>query len=205
MEGYILSIHRTRDEDLIVSVLTSTRLLTLYRFYGARHSTINIGYKINFETERDGKSTISRLRNILHLGYVWLYDRERMLIWQQFIRLFYPHLKDNDRLDVFYFNLIEHAAARWHLQNPKRLAVESYIALLAHEGRLHNPSDCFLCEQPIIEDPAIVRAFLPTHAHCSHAQIVSSKAFAHLVDYGQAILLDDNAINKLYDILQEGL
>ena len=49
MQGYIIDIKPVKDDDLIVSILTENELLTTYRFYGARHSNINIGYKIDFE------------------------------------------------------------------------------------------------------------------------------------------------------------
>ena len=49
MQGYIIDIKPVKDDDLIVSILTENELLTTYRFYGARHSNINIGYKIELE------------------------------------------------------------------------------------------------------------------------------------------------------------
>ena len=50
MQGYIINLNRVKDEDLIVTILSKGRLETLYRFYGARHGTINIGFKIDYET-----------------------------------------------------------------------------------------------------------------------------------------------------------
>jgi hypothetical protein len=60
MQGFIVNINRVKEEDLIVSILTKDKLHTLYRFYGARHGSINIGFKIDFEIEQSSKSTISR-------------------------------------------------------------------------------------------------------------------------------------------------
>ena len=51
MQGYIIDIKPVKDDDLIVTILAENELLTAYRFYGARHQTINIGYKIDFELE----------------------------------------------------------------------------------------------------------------------------------------------------------
>ncbi|MGB5791615.1 MAG: recombination protein RecO, partial [Poseidonibacter sp.] len=36
MQGYIIDIKPVKDDDLIVSILTETDILTTYRFYGAR-------------------------------------------------------------------------------------------------------------------------------------------------------------------------
>ncbi len=53
MQGYILDVKPVKDDDLIVTILTPTRVYTTYRFYGARHSNINVGYKIDFEIEHN--------------------------------------------------------------------------------------------------------------------------------------------------------
>ena len=34
---------------MIVSILTENHIYSSYRFYGARHSNINVGYKIDFD------------------------------------------------------------------------------------------------------------------------------------------------------------
>jgi hypothetical protein len=49
MQGYIIDLKVVKDDDLIVTLLCENELITSYRFYGARHSNINIGYKIDFE------------------------------------------------------------------------------------------------------------------------------------------------------------
>ncbi len=48
MQGFLLQTQSIRDEDLIVRVLTKNQLKTLYRFYGKRHSVLNVGRKIDF-------------------------------------------------------------------------------------------------------------------------------------------------------------
>lgn len=57
MQGYIIDIKNVKEDDLIVTVLAQEAIYTTYRFYGARHSTINIGYKIDFELESNLKSS----------------------------------------------------------------------------------------------------------------------------------------------------
>ena len=69
MQGFILSLQPVRDEDLWVSVLTSEALLSLYRFYGVRHSVIGLGHKIDFCAKTQGKRGILCLRDVLHLGF----------------------------------------------------------------------------------------------------------------------------------------
>ena len=143
MQGYIINVNKARDEDVIVTILTHHNLYTLYRFYGARHGQINLGFKIDFEPEASVKSSIDRLRNVIQLGFPWITDRSRLFIWQQFCALFHKHMQDSEELDSFYFELLENAASIWQTQNPKRIAIETYVKLLAFEGRLHQEMNCF--------------------------------------------------------------
>ncbi|MDR2342280.1 MAG: recombination protein RecO, partial [Campylobacteraceae bacterium] len=162
MQGFIININKVRDEDLIVSILTADKLKTTYRFYGARHSTINLGYLIDFETQMSTKSNMLQLRNVIHLAYSWNLDRDRFYFWQQFVKLFYGHLRDIENLDSFYFELLMDCTKKWQKQNPKRVIVEAYLRLLEHEGRLHLLDECFLCEEKITDDEiSLARAFLP--------------------------------------------
>ena len=106
MQGFIVNINRVKEEDLIVSILTKDKLHTLYRFYGARHGSINIGFKIDFEIEQSSKSTISRVKDVIHIGFNWLNDYKLLKLWQEYVALFYLHLKESEELNEFYFNLL---------------------------------------------------------------------------------------------------
>ncbi|NOQ29721.1 MAG: recombination protein RecO [Helicobacteraceae bacterium] len=205
MQGYIIKINPVKDEDLIVTIITPSSLITLYRFYGARHSNINLGYKIDFEAEQGLKSHIPRLRDVLHLGFPWLRDQQKLMLWHQFISLFHPHLNDTHEIEEFYFNLLESAATSWHKQNSKRIAVESYVRLLEYEGRLHKTSECFLCGVNIESDISLIRAYLPTHKECSHTLGFSQEALIELFNNYSTLFLTDSEIDRLYNILQEGL
>lgn len=205
MQGFIIKVNRYRDEDLIVTIITEHNLETLYRFYGARHGPINLGFKIDFEVERTLKSSIGRLRDVLHLGYPWLRERFRLALWQQFIALFHSHLYDADDIGTFYFLMLDHAASIWHQQNPKRIAIESYVALLRHEGRLHEELICFHCNQPITDNVALLRAFLPSHPKCSHRLHVNQAALLELYHNGSSLFLDDTEVDTLWHVLTEGL
>jgi len=206
VDGFILNVNRIHNEDLIVSVLSKHELLTLYRFYGARHSQIQLGYKIDFETETNAGVTISRLRNVLHLGYPWLYDLKRLMVWQQFSQLIYKHLQTNDaELDSVYYDLLEDAGKIFEKQNPKRVAIESYVKLLKFEGRLHTEHFCFICEEKIIDKIALARAFLPAHPQCIHAIAIASKPVEMLFNEANSMFLSDVEVEQLYAVLLEGL
>ncbi len=204
MQGYIIHINRVKDEDLIVTLLTQNSIKTLYRFYGARHSTIHLGYKIDFEAKPSIKSTISQLRSIMHLGSTWNSSRDRMLIWQPFIRLFYAHLKDIATIDSFYFDLLDECSSIWAKQNPKRIAVEAYIKILRHEGRLHDDFICFNCEEEVGEDLTLIRGFLPAHKNCAWNQSFELSRIQHLFKNSSTIMLNDDEVDVLWKVLLEG-
>ncbi len=204
MQGFIINITRVKDEDLIVTILTHTSIKVAYRFYGARHSNIHLGYKIDFELLPSLKSAIPQLRSILHLGEAWNTQRERMLVWQSFIRLFYPHLKDIHTLDSFYCDLLETCSSLWHIQNPKRIAIEAYSKILHYEGRLHDDFICFNCEEAIVEKLTLIRGFLPAHQTCAWNQPFELSPIKELFTQHSTVLLDDAAIDTLWNVLQEG-
>lgn len=205
MQGYILNVNRVRDEDLIVSILGKNEVFTTYRFYGARHSHINVGYKIDFELESNVKSSIYRLKDVIQLGFEWILDNKKMYHWQRYLKLFYPHLKDIGAIDSFYIELLDELAHRLTKQNPKRAILENYVKLLEYEGRLHFDFECLLCENYIMENVSLVRSFLPTHPHCSYSQGFEKEKIKEFFTNKNAIHLDDAQIDYLYEILLEGL
>jgi hypothetical protein len=204
MQGFIIKLTRVREEDMIVTIIAEESLQTLYRFYGARHSPINIGFKIDYEAELSLKSSIPRMKDVIHLGYSWMAQYERLRLWQQFISLFYPHLKDSESLGEFYFALLYDASIRWKDQNPKRVAIESYVKMLDYEGRLHRELDCFFCDLPIEEDISLIRAFLPAHTECSHTLSINSKGLEWLYANGSTLFLEDREVERLWYVLNEG-
>lgn len=205
MQGFIIKLNRAREEDMIVSIIAEESLQTLYRFYGARHSPINMGFKIDYEAEYSLKSSIPRMKDVIHLGFSWMGEYERLRLWQQFIALFYPHLKDSESIGNFYFDLLNDASLRWKEQNPKRVAIESYVRILDHEGRLHRELNCFFCDLPIENDISLIRAFLPSHQNCSHTLSINPKGFEWLYTRASTLFLDDNEVERLWYVLNEGL
>lgn len=204
MQGYIINFNRVKDEDLIVTILTKDNILTLYRFYGARHSHINLGYKIDFESQSSIKSSIPQLRSVLHLATKWNLERDRMFIWQSFIKLFFIHLKDIDDIDEFYFDLLEEASKIWQAQNPKRVAIEKYTKLLEYEGRLHNEFICFTCEGIIEDSPSLARSFLLAHENCVWREPFERQQIEDLFSKKSTIFIDDTTVERLWKIMLEG-
>lgn len=205
MQGYILNITRVREEDLIVTLLTENRLKTLYRFYGARHATINLGFKIDFEVQSSSKSTISMLRQVLHLTTPWLANFQKFYLWQQFIKLLYKHLRDVEEIDAFYFQLLEEISNRFSKQNPKRTLVEAYLKLLAYEGRLHDDFICFICGESIETEVVVTRGFLIAHPHCLYAPAIPKERISTLFETKQTLFLSDEEVERLWEIVLEGL
>jgi len=205
MQGFIINLNKVKDEDLIVTIISKNTLYTLYRFYGARHGTINLGFKLDFEVESSYKVSISRLKDVIHIGYKWINNRHLLKLWQDFIPLFHKHFRDAEELDEFYFNLLEDASEQWNKQNPKRVAIESYVKLLDYEGRLHDESECFLCGIKIEEEISLIRAYLPTHKECSHTLSINQNALKELVKNKSSLFLTDIEVDRLWYILLEGL
>lgn len=205
MQGFIIKLSRVRDEDMIVTIISEENLTTLYRFYGARHSPINLGFKIDYESESSLKSSIPRMRDVIHLGYPWMAQYDRILIWQQFISLFYPHISSSEEIGPFYYELLNDCANRWSDQNPKRLAVEAYVQLLEYEGRLHSHMNCFFCNGTIHDDISLIRAFLPAHQECSHTLSINSKGLLWLYEHYSTLFLDNHEIERLWYVMSEGL
>ncbi len=205
MQGYIIDIKNVKDDDLIVTILTEDQIYTTYRFYGARHSVINVGYKIDFELETNLKSNIARLKDVIQLGFNWILDREKLYCWQRFIKLFYSHFKDIETIDPFYFNLLDDLIHVMIKQNPKRAICESYVKLIQFEGRLHKDFICLLCEVDISHNISLVRSFLPTHASCSYSRSFEFEKVEELFENKSLVSFEDDEVEYLWNILLQGL
>ena len=205
MQGYIVNVNKVKDEDLIVSILTENNFYTTYRFYGARHSIIHIGFKIDFELESNLKSTIARLKDVIQLGYPWILDTHKLYCWQRFIKLFFPHLKDVEEIEEFYFKLLDELAHKLEKQDPKRAMIEAYVKLCEYEGRLHTDYECLLCEENIKDNISLVRGFLPTHPSCSYSRAFKFQQIKELFEKKTTISFNDEEIEYIWNILLQGL
>ena len=204
MQGYILNIKTVKDDDLIVWILAENQLITAYRFYGARHSNINIGYKIDFELEIT-RANIPRLKDVIQLGFPWILNYEKMYCWQRFIKLYFEHLKEFEELDSFYFFNLDNLVHIMCKQNPLRSIIESYITLLEFEGRLHTDYECLICENKIKDTISLVRGFIPVHPKCCYSKIFEISKVKKLFEKKELIQLNNEEVEYLWDILLQGL
>ncbi len=202
MRGFILKTQLVKEEDLVVTILTKNKILRLYRFYGARHSVINTGFLIDFEVEVT-EIYINRLRNVMQIGFNFIMDIEKMLIWQNFIKIFYKHFIDIEEVDEFYFNMLMDIIENFN-RNPKRILIENYIKLLKFEGRL-SEFECLLCERKIKNKVNLVQGYLCICENCIQKKGFDIKKIQTLFNEEKTILLNDNEIDKLYQILCLGI
>jgi len=204
IKGFILQVRKAKNEDSIALVLTEHHVRTYYRFFGARHSILQLGNLVDFEVEGEDGRFLPRLRSLSHIGFPWIFDRNRLLIWHNFIQKFEPHLKDADEIDPFYFDLLLNAAKKWDKQHPKRIVCESYIRLLDFEGRLYPEENCYICEHRIEEEIALMQAFKPAHPDCIYTPSLPTKKILDFFESKKTVFLDDYEVDIIYDIVMKG-
>ncbi len=185
-------------------VLTRQHIRTYYRFFGARHSILQLGNLVDFEVEGEDGRFLPRMRSLSHIGFPWLFERNRLMLWHNFIQKFEPHLKDADEIDPFYFDLLLEAAKKWDRQNPKRIVCESYVRMLMFEGRLYPEENCYICERRIEEDIALMQAFKPAHPACIYAPSLPTKKILDFFKSGKTVFLDDHEVEILFDTVMKG-
>ncbi len=205
MKGFIINLRKTKNEDVIVTVLSNSRLGTYYRFFGARHSILQIGNLVDFEIEESSGSFMPKMRRLSQVSFPWIFSHNHLFIWQNFSKLFYAHLKDTTEIEGFYFDLLYNVAKKWDKQNPKRLAVEAYLKLLDYEGRLYDNGFCYICEEILDKEIGLMRAFIPAHPQCIYAPAYSKDKIFELFNTHSTVFLEDYIINKLYNLLLKGL
>ncbi|WP_281175052.1 recombination protein RecO [Sulfurovum lithotrophicum] len=200
-----MSVRKVKNEDSIAMVLTARDVRVYYRFFGARHSILQLGNLIDFEVEGEDGRFLPRLRSLSHIGFPWLFDKNRLLVWHNFIRLFEPHLKEAEEIDSFYYDLLLSAAKKWEKQNPKRIICESYIRLLEYEGRLSPEKHCYICEQPIAEEIALMQAFKPAHPSCIYSSALPTKKVLDFFQTKKTLNMEDHEVDYLFNIVIKGL
>jgi recombinational DNA repair protein (RecF pathway) len=126
------------------------------------------------------------------------------MLWHNFIQKFEPHLKDADEIEPFYFDLLLDATRRWEKQNPKRITCESYLKLLDFEGRLYPDKHCYICEQPIEEEVALMQAFKPAHPACIYSPALPTKKVLDLFATRKSTFMEDHEVDLLYSVIMKG-
>ena len=205
MRGFIINIRKAKNEDVIVTVLSNNAVKSYWRFFGARHSILQIGNLVDFELSDSNGNFMPNMRSLSHISFPWIFSNNHLLVWQNFIKLFEPHLKDTIEVESFYFDLLLNVAKKWDKQNPKRLAIEAYIELLNYEGRLYDNGFCYVCEEVLDEKVGLMRAFLPAHPKCIYSHALNKKEVFMLYNSHSTIHIDDYNVEILYQILQKGL
>jgi len=205
MKGFIINIRKAKNEDVIVTVLSNSRVQSYYRFFGARHSILQIGHLIDFEIEESDGRFMPKMRHLSQQGFRWLFWLNHLSVWQRFIQLFDAHLKESGEMDSFYFDLLYAVAKKWDKQNPKRLAVEAYLKLLDYEGRLYDHGFCSLCDGVLGEKISLMRGFIPAHPSCVYAPVYMKRRIFELFDTHSTVFLEDKIIDELYSLLLKGL
>ena len=207
MQGYILHTQRQKGEDLIVRVLTESKIKTLYRFYGARHSLVHIGHRIDFVQESNG-IFLPKLRSVMHLGFGWERELERVYVWQRFIGLLDRHLRDIYEVERFYMEILDEAARKLLKQNPMRVMIEAYSQILSKEGRkpsqANHSSECFLCGEALGNDITLARSFMPAHRHCARGLHTQMGKIQDFLSTGDSLKLSDEEVRSLYEVLLLG-
>jgi hypothetical protein len=205
MRGFVIELRKAKNEDMIATILTPSLVGSYYRFFGARHSILQLGHLIDFEVEGEGDRFMPHLRGLSHFGFEWLYDHNRLQLWHNFINLLAPHLKDSDIVEPFYYDLLLQSAQRWHKQNPKRIICDSFASILHYEGRVHREDTCYICEEPLGQHISLMRALIPTHPHCIGGLAIDKEKFFDFLDSGSSIYYGDEEIDMIYGVILRGL
>ena len=202
MQGYILKIIPTKNEDLILRILTPKSLRSFYRFYGARHSTIALGRKIDFD-EVFVPHFLPQARNILHLFYAWEREYERVYAWQKFVSLLERHLSEVEEIEEFYFNLLQKSALHLERQNVLRVLIESYVELLAYDGRLlrQEQDRCFLCDGALDSHIVLAQSFLFAHPYCANGTAMQKDIVLEFLHTQKSLHLEESEVEKLWKVL----
>jgi hypothetical protein len=128
-----------------------------------------------------------------------------MYAWQRYLKLFYPHLKELEDLEPFYFFLLDNLVSKIEKQNVLRAILESYLLLLDHEGRLHTDFECLICEIKINSNLSMIRGFLPVHKECIRGKVFDYKKIKEFFLTKKSINLNDNEVENLFEVLLLGL
>ena len=205
IKGFVLDVKRVKNEDSVATILSEHSVTTYYRFFGARHSILQVGNLVDFEVEGEQSNFLPRLRSLSHVSFKWMFDKNKLLPWHNFIKKFTPHLKDAQEIEPFYYELLLNAAKKWHKQNPKRVVCEAYMELLEYEGRVHPTENCFMCESNIGDEIGLMQAFKVAHPNCLYVPPFNKNKFLTFINSKSTIHIEDYEVDYLYEVVMKGL
>ncbi len=185
--------------------MTKESIEDYYRFYGARHSIIQLGYLIDFEKEQNKAPFLPRLRRVSHIPFSWLFQREKLFWWQEFITLLNPHFKEVTKIESFYFDLLLENSKKWEKQHPKRLIIETIIKILTFEGVLPKLDICTICHQKINQKISFIPPLRAVHPNCAHGVSFKKNKIFDLFHNASTLFLEDNEIERLYPIIVKAI
>lgn len=204
MRGFILSINKAKEEDLVVTVLSINAKESYYRFFGTRHPIFQIGYLIDFELLSDNSKYLPRLKSVKHIDFPWIIDNNRVNIWTDFIKALDKHLHDKTKVDDFYFELLLKSALLLNKQNPKRVVCESYLHLLEHEHRLNTNPICLICQNKIYNKVSLMQGYKMTHPNCINQNSFNIDLILDFFKSKSTIHIEDKEINLLFKRVIDG-
>ncbi|MFK5976803.1 MAG: recombination protein RecO [Sulfurovum sp.] len=201
----MLEIVPAKNEDMIVTILTNYGISKYYRFFGARDIILQFGHLINFTIDREfDKDSISKMRSLSLIEFPWLKHVDKRLFWSQFLKLFYTHVIDIKKVDIFYFNILLLSIQKWDKSNHKRIICESYINILKYENRLSPLIKCHICNEVFKDNIAFIDELKPTHPKCSKSHPIAIKKMVNFFNTKNSIFLSDDEIERLLEIIMRG-
>ena len=69
MRGFIVNIKKAKNEDVVVTVLTNNSVQSYWRFFGARHSILQIGNLVDFEVKESQNNFMPQMRSLSQLSF----------------------------------------------------------------------------------------------------------------------------------------
>jgi hypothetical protein len=205
MRGIILRTQLVREEDKIVSILTEKELVTLYRFYGARHPHIAVGGFIDFTIEPSPKFRLGRLRNVVEIPTPQLWKVENYQPWERFCGQLYRHLSGVTLLPPFYYRLMEKGVERMGVERAERVLINLYWQISQFEGRLPSTPICPICHSPCtptLSKLGVGEGLTLYHPKCAPLlPRFDSFKLLDLVETGKTLLFSDREVVQLFETI----
>jgi hypothetical protein len=77
--------------------------------------------------------------------------------------------------------------------------------LLDYEGRLYPEENCYICEQRIEENIALMQAFKPAHPSCIYSSALPTKKILDFFKTKKTVFLEDHEVDYLFEVVMKGL